>query len=102
MTHEVRRNDGEAISQTRDDVPPGPGAAGDAVKEQESRPISLHPVGHVVAVDRDVLELTFHGNIIPQPCNPNCVGGSDPALARIFRISCSPTARGLYSRNHGI
>ena len=39
MTHEVRRNHRKAIRQPGDDVSPGPGAAGNAVKEQEDGPL---------------------------------------------------------------
>ena len=60
VTHEIRRDYGEAIRQEGDHVPPGPRTTGDAVEKEECGPLALHAVRHVVTVDGDVLDLGFH------------------------------------------
>src|ERR1700683_5298869 len=61
VTHEVRRDHGEATRQVRDDVPPGPRTAGDAVEKQQRGSAAFPSVRHVVTMDRDVLDIDCHG-----------------------------------------
>jgi len=79
VAHEVRRNHCEAIRESGNHVSPGARAARDAVEKEKRGPTAFHLVRHVVTVDRDVLELAFHGIIFPQRRNRNCVVGSDPS-----------------------
>ena len=88
VTHEVRRDHGEAISKQRDDVAPGPRATGDAVKEEECGPAALHAVGHVVTVDRDVPDFAFHVVIIAQLGHLGCRHRDTRAKSRVRLHVC--------------
>jgi hypothetical protein len=56
VAEQVGGEDGEALGEGGHDLPPRGGASGEAVDEDEPRPLAGHPVADVVAVDPDVAQ----------------------------------------------
>ena len=66
VTEEVRRDDPVALGQLRQHRTPGVGASGHAVQKQQGlRAAADVAVGHLIAVQIQILELT-HGHGVPR------------------------------------
>jgi hypothetical protein len=80
MTKQIRRDDGVALSQRRQQMRPGAGVITDPVHEQQRRPTAGHPVGPAVAVDHPVTQLSHQdiltpaddGGVTPPAGGPSC------------------------------